>query len=159
MSDASGFNEDFLDMFHALVDAGVEFVVVGAHAMAVHGVPRATGDLDILLRPSSANARRAMAALRVFGAPMDDHGVTENDFTSEGTVYQIGLPPRRIDLLTKISGVGFEDAWSSRLVVEVDGLPVPFLGRHALAQNKRAAGRAKDLVDVELLERAEKARE
>ena len=152
MSPASGFNEDFLDVLRALVEAGAEFVVVGAHALAVHGVPRATGDLDVLVRPTRDNAARVFDALRAFGAPLEAHGVRTEDFEKPSTVYQVGLPPRRIDVLTAISAVSFDEAWSSRVDVEVEEMTIPFLGREALIANKRAAGRDKDLVDVRLLE-------
>jgi hypothetical protein len=148
----SAFNDDFLDMLGALLEAGVEFVVVGAHAMAVHGVPRATGDLDIVVRPSPENAERVLVALATFGAPVAAHGVAAADFGSPGTVYQLGLPPRRIDLLTSLSGVPFEMAWESRVFVEAGGLRVPFLGRDALRRNKQATGRDKDLLDLRLLD-------
>jgi hypothetical protein len=95
-------------MLDALARARVEFVVVGAHAMAAHGYARATGDIDILVRPERENAARVLLALEAFGAPIDAHGVTQTDFERPGNVYQIGLPPRRIDLLTAISGVTFE---------------------------------------------------
>lgn len=152
-ADSLGFNEDFADALAALLDAGAEFLVVGAHAMAVHGVPRATGDLDILVRASGANARKVLAALRAFGAPVDSHGVTEADLATRGTVYQIGLPPRRIDILTEISGVSFDDAWESRASIVVGARLIPVLGRDALARNKQAAGRDKDLADLRLLRR------
>jgi hypothetical protein len=151
MSAAVGFNDDFLDMLRALGEAGVEFVVVGAHAMAVHGVARATGDLDLVVRSSAENAARVVTALRAFGAPTDAHGLRADDFCVPGTVYQLGLPPRRIDLLTSLSGVSFDEAWSSRTEVEVDGMAVPFLGLDTLLRNKRATGRDKDLVDLRLL--------
>lgn len=152
MKPEHGFNEDFLDMLRAMVDASVEFVVVGAHALAVHGVPRATGDIDLFVRPTQANAARVMSALHEFGAPVEAHGVRETDFEVEGTVYQIGLPPRRIDILTQISGVSFEEAWRSRVAVKLDGREVGFLGKDALLANKRATGRDKDQVDIRLLE-------
>ncbi len=148
-----GLNQDFLDILAALTGAGAEFLVVGAHAMAVHGVPRATGDLDVWIRPSAENAERVLAALRAFGAPLEEHGVGAGDLQAVDTVYQIGLPPRRIDLMTSVSGVAFEAAWAGRVEVEVDGLPVPFIGRAELIRNKLAAGRDKDLVDVRLLAR------
>jgi hypothetical protein len=147
----SGFNDDFLDLLRALTETGAEFIVVGAHAMAVHGVPRATGDLDVVVRASADNAARVLAALRAFGAPVDAHGVAAADFSAAGTVYQLGLPPRRIDLLTSLSGVSFDEAWSTRVELEVAGLRVPFLGRDALVRNKQATGRAKDLLDLRLL--------
>lgn len=152
-NDKLGFNEDFLDLLRALVEAGVEFVVVGAHAMAAHGVPRATGDLDVVVRPSAANAARVVAALRSFGAPLDAHGVREIDFSSPGAVYQLGLPPRRIDLLTSLTGVSFDEAWTGRTELQLADLRVPFLGRDALLRNKRATAREKDLADLELLAR------
>ncbi len=151
MSVEAGFNPDFLDILQALDEAGVEYVVVGAHAMAVHGVPRATGDLDVLVRPSAENARRIVDALHAYGAPIDSHGVSRHDFEVPGTVYQIGLPPRRVDLMTAISGVEFSEAWETHQVVEIQGMPVPFLGRSALIANKRASGRDKDLVDLRIL--------
>lgn len=104
-------NEDFADMLHCLGEAGVEFVIVGAHALAAHGIARATGDIDIFVKPSAENAERVLAALTAFGAPLDSHGIAPADFARPGLVYQIGLPPRRIDLLTEISGVSFDEAW------------------------------------------------
>lgn len=151
---APELNDDFRDLLACLRDAHVDFVIVGAHALAAHGLPRATGDLDVLVRPDAANASRVYRALAQFGAPLDAHGVTESDFTTPGTVYQIGLPPRRIDILTQISGVSFDDAWASRIELPVLGAPLAFLGRDALIANKRAAGRPKDLADVLALEAA-----
>lgn len=128
------------------------FLVVGAHALAVHGHVRATGDLDIWIRPDPENAERVWRALVRFGAPVEAMGLTIPDLSRPGTVYQIGLPPRRIDILTKISGVDFDEAWSSRVAETVGELQVPFLGREALVRNKKATGRTKDLADVESLE-------
>lgn len=144
-------NEDFVDILECLRESGAEFLIVGAHALAVHGVARATGDLDLLVRPVPENARRVLEALRAFGAPVQVHGLTLADLTTEGTVYQVGLPPRRIDIITAIDGVGFEDAWASRTTRNAAGLALPFLGLDALIENKRAAGRAKDLADVAAL--------
>ncbi len=151
MTHRSGLNEDFLDILRALVEAGVEFLVVGAHAMAVHGVPRATGDLDLVARPSRPNAARVIRALRAFGAPIDTHGVTQADFEVPGRVYQLGLPPRRVDLLTTLTGVDFEEAWASKVFVDVEGMAIPFLGLDALRRNKAATGRERDLLDLRLL--------
>jgi hypothetical protein len=131
------------------------FLVVGAHALAVHGVPRATGDLDIWVHPDAGNAQRVWRALVQFGAPVEAMGLRPLDLTAPGVVYQIGLPPRRIDLLTEISGVGFEDAWKSRTLQAEGGMEIPFLGREALLQNKRATGRIKDLADVAALEKSQ----
>ena len=145
--------DDTRDLLDALDDAGADYLVVGAHALAAHGLPRATGAFDILVRPSSDNARRVVQALRAFGAPLAAHGVSEDDFARPGPVYQLGLPPRRIDVLTRISGVPFEAAWATHLEVRVDDRRIRVLGREALIANQRASGRAKDLLDVEALER------
>jgi len=138
-------------MLLCLQRASVEFVLVGAHALAAHGIARATGDIDIFVRPSPANAVRVVQALVDFGAPIAAHHIGAQDFTVPGTVYQIGLPPRRIDLLTEISGVPFDEAWSSRLEASVAGMQLAFLGKEALIKNKLAAGRDKDLVDAKAL--------
>lgn len=155
MTAASGFNDDFLDILRALVESGAEFVVVGAHAVALHGIPRATGDLDVVVRPTPENALRVVDALRAFGAPVDAHGVTGADFEAPGNVYQVGLPPRRIDLMTSLSGVEFDEAWASRVAIELEGMRIPFLGLEALRRNKRATGRDKDLLDLRLLRETE----
>ena len=144
-------NDDFRDLLAALLAAGARFLVVGALALAVHGVPRATGDLDVWIALDSDNAGRVHGALVAFGAPMVAMGVTRDDFTRGGQVVQIGLPPRRIDVLTAITGVGFDEAWLERVTHDVEGLAVPFIGRGALVKNKRATGRAKDLADLEAL--------
>ena len=154
MSDAPHLFEDTRDLLVALDEHQVEFLVVGAHALAAHGIARATADFDVLVRPSADNAARVLRALVVFGAPVKAHGVTTDDFEREGTVYQMGLPPRRIDMLTQISGVSFDEAWRSRLEVQVDGLRFAVLGREALIKNKRASGRPKDILDVNALEGA-----
>jgi hypothetical protein len=142
-------NRDFVEMLSALCAAGAEFLVVGAHALAAHGAPRATGDLDIWIRPTPHNAERVLTALRSFGAPLFD--LTRDDLITPDVVFQIGLPPSRIDLLTTISGVEFEDAWTNRLSVDIAGLPVGVIGRAEFVVNKRAAGRPKDLSDLTLL--------
>jgi hypothetical protein len=144
-------NDDFRDLLRALLEAGARFLVVGAHAMAVHGVPRATGDLDVWIAVNPDNADRVTKALARFGAPLEAMGISRADFLREDQVVQIGLPPRRIDVLTSISGVRFEDAWADRVSHEVAGMAVPFLGRASLVANKRASGRAKDRADLEAL--------
>ncbi len=153
MSVEEGLNSDFLDVLAALDEARAEFVIVGAHAMAVHGIPRATGDIDILVRPTRENSHRVYAALASFGATIEAHGIGEDDFAVPGVVYQMGLPPRRIDILTEISGVDFERVWASRVEATVGARSVPFIGREALIANERAAARDKDLLDVAALER------
>ena len=142
-------NSDFLDLLRAFIAADVRFLVVGAHALAVHGRPRATGDLDVWVEPATANAGRVIAALQTFGAPTA--GLTEADLAQPGIVFQIGRPPRRIDILTDLTGVTFDDAWPDHVVHAVEGLGIPFIGRRAFIKNKRATGRARDLGDVEAL--------
>lgn len=149
---ASKWNADFIDLVDLLNAEHVEYVIVGAFALAAHGFPRATGDIDFFVRPSAQNATRVVRALQRFGAPLSSAGVTEGDFAIAGSVYQIGVVPRRIDVITEISGVTFDEATASCLVREVDGRQVPFLGRDMLIRNKRATGRSKDLVDAEVLE-------
>jgi hypothetical protein len=145
-------NDDWFDLIAALLDADVRFVVVGAHALAIHGVPRATQDIDLLVDTDTANVLRLWRALAEFGAPLETLGITTADFATPGIVVQLGLPPNRIDLLTEMSGVpDFASVWETRVVHEVRGRPVPFIGREMLLRNKRAAGRRKDLADVEAL--------
>lgn len=145
-------NEDFEDLLACLLEEEVRFLVVGAHALAVHGVPRATGDLDVWIEPGRQNAEQAWAALARFGAPLETFELSIDDLTRPGTVFQLGLPPRRIDVLTQISGVDFASAWESRVVREFEGMELSFLGRAELLENKRASGRPKDLADVAMLE-------
>jgi hypothetical protein len=144
-------NEDFLDLLSALLDERVRFLVVGAHAMAVHGVPRATGDLDVWIATDIHNVQHAWVALVRFGAPLAAMGVSQDDLTRPDQVIQIGLPPRRIDVLTGLTGVTFDEAWPGRVRHRVGALEVPFIGRAMLVRNKRATGRAKDRADLEAL--------
>jgi hypothetical protein len=147
-----GLNEDFRDLLVLLADEGAEFLVVGAYAVAFHGAPRATGDLDVLVRATPANAPRVVAALRRFGAPVDGIGLTAQELESPGAGFQIGHPPRAIDVLTEISGVSFDRAWAGRDRAVIDGREVGIIGRADLVANKRAAARLKDLADVEAIE-------
>jgi len=142
---------DFRDLLRAFVDHRVRFLVVGAYALAVHGRPRATGDLDVWIEPTRGNAERAFAALGHFGAPL--HDLTEADLATPGVVFQIGLPPLRIDVLTQISGVEFAHAWPRRRRAVFADLTVDVIGRADFIANKRATGRLKDLADAERLER------
>jgi hypothetical protein len=128
----------------------VEYVVVGGHAVAYHGHPRYTGDTDFFVRPSRDNAQRVLAVLDAFG--FGEVGISNDDLTQPGRIIQLGYPPNRIDLITGITGVDFDEAWSGRVQTTLDGLPVPFLGRDALLKNKRAAGRAQDLADADALD-------
>jgi hypothetical protein len=149
-------NPDFADMLSALSEAGVEFLVVGAHALAVHGVARATGDLDIWVRPTPQNAERTLRALVSFGAPLSD--LTLEDLTRPDTVFQIGQPPGRIDILSGITGVAFDEAWSRRVPVVVSGVGLSVLSKADFIANKTALGRPKDLADMALLAEADEVR-
>jgi len=143
--------EDFRDLLVELLRADARFLIVGAHALGVHGVPRATVDLDVWIDPAPENARRIWVALAAFGAPLETLQVREADFTRPEMVVQFGLPPYRIDILTGVSGVSFEEAWNERIEDQYEGVRVPFIGRAALIRNKRASGRMKDLADLESL--------
>ncbi len=143
---------DFVDLVQCLREESCDFVIVGAHAVAAHGAPRATGDLDVFVRPDAANAARVYRALLRFGAPLAAHGVAASDFATAGNVYQMGLPPNRIDLLTEISGVDFDEAVAETIVGHLGVEEVRCIGLDALIRNKRAAARPKDLADVATLE-------
>lgn len=143
-------NPDFRDILSALHAENVEFLVVGSYAVAVHGRARATEDLDIWVRPSASNSERVMRALLRFGAPTTM--LSAKDFETDGLVFQMGNPPWRIDILTSIDAVSFEEAWTERQQWTVEGLNIPVLSRRHLIVNKRAVGRAKDLADAEELE-------
>lgn len=147
-------NQDFLDFIRCLLRAEARFLVVGAHAMAVYGVPRATGDLDIWVARDTDNAGRVLSALREFGAPLEAVGVSRSDLESPDRIIQFGTPPRRLDVLTRISGIEFESAWPRRRTHRIDHLEVPFIAREDLIANKQASGRAKDLADLETLRRS-----
>lgn len=141
---------DFKDLIAAFNDQGVEYLLVGAHALAAHGHVRATKDLDVWVRPSVENGPRVIRALRLFGAPL--HDLIAEDFAAPGIVFQIGVAPVRIDVLTAIDGVSFDQAWADRVSAHFAGLPAPVLSRAHLIVNKRAAGRPQDLADVARLE-------
>jgi hypothetical protein len=143
-------NPDFRDLFAALNAAQAEHLVIGAYALAVHGVPRFTKDLDLWVRPSPENAGRVWSALQAFGAPLAN--LTADDFTHPGWMIQIGIAPNRIDLLTSADGLDFEEAWGRREAHTYGGQPVWILSRADLIRNKRATGRPQDLVDIQSLE-------
>jgi hypothetical protein len=138
--------KDLREFIESFVSRNVEFLVVGAHAVAFHGHPRFTGDIDLLVRPTKENAERVMAALDAFG--FSSPGLSAADFVDPDAVVQIGRPPNRIDLLTAISGVGFDEAWAGRCAGSLSGVPVSFLGYESLLKNKQATGRSKDAEDV-----------
>ena len=143
-------NPDFLDLLRAFVDAEVRFLIVGAYALALHGRPRATGDLDVWVDATDENAARVMRALAAFGAPLSELSV--DDFARPGVTYQIGVPPGRIDILTDLTGLSFADAWPDRITRPFGDVEVDFIGRASFLRNKRAVGRPKDLGDIEGME-------
>jgi hypothetical protein len=145
-------NEDYRDILAALIQEEVRFLIVGAHALAVHGYPRATIDLDIWIDSSKENANRVWRALARFGAPLEELDVSENDLSRPNVVAQFGLPPNRIDILTGVSGLSFDNAWPNRVEGTLEGVLVPVLGLEDLVSNKRASGRDKDRADVKGLE-------
>ena len=143
-------NPDFRDILSIFNEESVEYLVIGAYALAAHGNPRATKDLDLWVRCSSQNAERIIRALRRFGAPGAE--IHEQDFNQPGITFQIGVAPRRIHVVTEIDGVTFEAAYPKRLTVQVEGVPVPVIDRQDLLTNKKAAGRPQDLADAAWLE-------
>lgn len=143
------FPEDWRAFIESLNSNGVEYLVVGAVALAYHGVPRYTGDLDVLIRNSPENARRLETTLAAFG--FASLGLKAADFVDSYQVIQLGKPPFRIDLLTSINGVSFDEAWAGRVEGELAGMTVRVIGRQALVQNKKSTGRAQDRADLEAL--------
>jgi len=153
----NGVNEDFLDLLSSFVRADVRFLVVGGYAVGVHGHPRATKDLDLWIQSSVANARRVLRALREFGAPLGELCV--QDLSKPGKGFKMGRPPRRIDVLTEISGVSFDEAWRNHIETSFGGgLTCPVIGLDDLLRNKAAAKRPQDMADVLALERLQRAR-
>ena len=142
-------NQDFRDLLAEFNARQVEFLLVGAHALAAHGHVRATQDLDVWVRPAPENAKRVIEALRAFGAPL--HDLTEKDLSTPGLIFQIGVEPIRIDILTVIDGVEFDEAWPDRMISKFSDQPVAVLSREHLIKNKLAVARTQDLADVEKL--------
>ncbi len=143
-------NPDFKDMLLALSEEKVEYLIVGAYAMAMHGYPRTTMDIDIWLAASPENAEGVLRALERFGAPVFD--LTREDLQSSDTVFQIGVAPRRIDLMTSATGLDFAESYAKSVSIQMDGLDLRIPCIEDLIANKRASGRTKDLADVEALE-------
>lgn len=146
--------QDFADLLVELSEAGAKFLVVGGWAVVLHGLVRGTDGLDVLVDPSAANSKRVFEALSAFGAPLQAHGVAPDHFAREGDAYRFGVPPLKVEVLSQISGVTFEEASKESQFFEVAGHRIPFIGKRALIKNKRAAGRHKDLADAEALEGA-----
>ena len=143
-------NEDYKEMLQCLAEEDVKFLLVGAYALAAHGYPRATMDIDFWVLPSLKNAEAVLRALRRFGAPL--HGLTLADLQQNDTVFQIGVAPRRIDLITGASGLQFDETFQHSSRIEIEGLQVHIPSIDDLIRNKRASGRTKDLADAEALE-------
>jgi predicted nucleotidyltransferase len=143
------WNSDYKDILQSFSDGNVEFILVGAYALAAHGLPRATMDIDLWVNPTMENAARVYAAIGQFGAPVDQ--VTQADFARKDTIFQIGVAPRRIDLITGIDAVNFDDALRDAIEIEIEGITLKILSIRHLIQNKLATGRHKDLDDVENL--------
>jgi hypothetical protein len=143
-------NQDFKELLLAFNDEKVEYLIVGAHALAVYGYVRATKDLDVWIKPAEVNARKVIAGLNSFGSPLGD--VTHNDLMRAGTIFQIGIAPLRIDLLTSIDGVSFTEAWADRQTSMLGEVPVFVISRHHLIANKKASGRPQDIADINELE-------
>jgi hypothetical protein len=141
--------QDFRDLLASFNAHGVDYLVVGAHALAYHGVPRYTGDLDVLVRPETTNARRILDALSEFGFTSPD--LTIEDFNRPGKVVQLGIPPVRIDIVTSITGVTWDEAERGRVIGTYGDVNAPFLGKKEFVRNKQALGRKKDLADIEAL--------
>ena len=139
-------NPDFTDILSAFIVEKVEFLVVGGYAMAFHGYVRATGDIDLWIRISDENAEKVWRALRTFGAPLFDLNI--EDLKTPGMVFQIGIVPSRIDIITQIDGVEFEDAWREHKMVEIENLQIPVIGKTQLLINKQSTGRIKDRNDA-----------
>ncbi len=141
--------KDFKEFIELLNSNRVEYVIVGAYALAFHGTPRYTGDIAFLVRCSPENAARLLESLAQFG--FGSLGIKADDFLIPDQVVQLGFPPCRIDIVTSITGVDFDEVWARRIESELDGQPVSFIDRTSFLKNKKATGRAKDLADVEAL--------
>ncbi|MCX6998486.1 MAG: hypothetical protein NTV49_15735 [Kiritimatiellaeota bacterium] len=148
-------NKDYRDILQAFSDAGVDFLLVGAYALAAHGYPRATMDIDLWVKPSATNAAAVLRALRQFGAPLEN--ISLADLLRNDTIFQIGVAPCRIDIITGATGLDYATARTHSIVTVVDGIKLSILSLDDLIINKRAAGRTKDLADAEVLETLKKA--
>lgn len=152
---AAKLPQDFVDLLLEFDDAKADFLLVGGWAVILYGHVRGTDDLDIFVRPTADNSLRVHSALEAFGAPLGAHQVLPEHFAREGDAYRFGIAPLRVEVLTRISGVTFDDARQGAKTFDLDGRAIPYIGRAALIQNKKAAGRYKDLADVLELERTD----
>ena len=144
-------NSDYRDMIVCLLEAGVDFMLVGGYAVALHGWPRTTFDIDFWILANPENAKSVIRAIRAFGAPLMN--LTEKDFHKPGMVFQIGVAPQRIDIISAVSGLDYVDASRRAVKMNVDGLEVKVISLDDLIVNKRASGRPKDMADALALEK------
>jgi len=142
-------NEDYKEMLQLLLEEQVDFMIVGAYALGAHGYPRATGDIDIWVKPNNINSKKLYKALARFGAPLGQIQIDE--FSTEGIIFQIGVIPRRIDIITKIDGVTYEEANEDKIIVEIEDLKIPVISLEKFIRNKMATGREKDELDIKTL--------
>ncbi len=142
-------NEDYKEMLLILLENKVEFLVIGAYALGVYGYPRATGDFDIWVNPTIENSKKIYNSLIKFEAPLSE--INENTFCEKDIIFQIGVAPRRIDIITGISGVKFQDAYKDKNEIELDNIKLPFISKDNLIKNKKSTGRDKDKLDVKYL--------
>lgn len=144
-------NEDYKEILQILLNNKVRFLIVGAYAMGIHGYPRATGDFDIWVEPTPKNSQKIYKSLSEFGSPLFD--ITEKTFAAKKTIFQIGVAPRRIDIITYIDGVAFKQAYKTKKIIEINNLRIPFLSKENLIKNKQSTGREKDKLDVKYLKK------
>ena len=142
-------NKDYREMLQILLDNKIKFLVVGAYAMGAYGYPRATGDFDLWVETSPENSEKIYQSLSQFGAPLSD--ITKTTFCEEGIVFQIGVAPRRIDIITKIDGVDFQKAYPDKQEIEIEDIKIPFISKEDLIRNKESTGREKDKLDAKYL--------
>lgn len=142
-------NRDYKEMLQFLLEEKVDFILVGAYALAAHGYPRATGDIDIWIKAGKDNSSKVYKALKRFGAPLQQ--IKADDFAVEGIIFQIGVAPRRIDIITQVTGVSFEEADKDKIIVEIEDLKLPVISLDNLIKNKNATGREKDRLDAQFL--------
>ena len=143
-------NQDYKDILQNLLENNVEFLVVGAYALAAHGFPRATGDIDIFVNRTSDNSKKVYQAIQNFGAPLGE--LNDQSFTEAGVIYQIGVAPRRIDIITDIDGIDFQSAWENKIEIKIGDILVPVISKTDLIKNKKASARDKDKLDIKILE-------
>ena len=140
---------DYKDFLRLLNSHNVRYLLVGGYAVGYHGYPRATGDMDIWIELSESNSKKVISAFRDFGMP--NEAISEDLFMEENKVIRMGVPPVRLEVITSASGVAFDECYSNREVIEIDGIPINFISLQDLKKNKRAAGRYKDLEDIDHL--------